>query len=189
LLKSLPVSSLGDLKRTFQIGMVSSGDPGSCGFQGRPMVFTNILHYMPWILEKLHFISEVISDADESSADSAESREAELNIPRSLRTDLNDSSEMFYVHEISTGLDIDVLSHPNIGKLPTSENCGSIPAPRPEPKLIPSSEEDVMYDAYEDNRVKRITGGRIAGIAWFPFMAQIYSRDSKSLTQFAIHGT
>jgi len=187
-LKSLPVPSLGDLKRTFQIGMVSSGDPGSCGYEGRPMIFTNVLHYMPWILDKLQFISEVISDIDESSAASAESREAELNIPRSLRTDLNDSSEMFYEHEISTGLDIDVLSHPNIGKLPSSDNCGSIPAPRPEPKPIPSSEEDVMYDAYEDNRVKRITGGLIAGITWFPFMAQIYSRDSKSLAQFIIPG-
>ncbi len=40
-------------ERFFLFGLVSSGADIICGRQGKPSVFTNVIDYMPWILDHM----------------------------------------------------------------------------------------------------------------------------------------
>jgi hypothetical protein len=200
-LKKMSVRKIDGKERIFQFGIVSSGNPSSCGYQGRPMIFTNVLAYMPWILKKLAQrrsssseeaeITESSSNEDYNSSEDKESYKDVYYDNDKDHSDPNDShnpSKKYNVdedelttYEFSTGLDIDVLWHPNLNKLPKRHQCGTLIKPKPTPRpqaSIPSSEDDNEYDDEEDDRVKRVVGGRVAGVGWFPFMAQIYARDS-----------
>lgn len=148
---------------------------------------------MPWILEKL---------ATSYSSDSVESVPSdELTISSSSEIESSSTEETVvqnqtqFENELSTGLDIDILSHPNLSKLPELSECGNIPSPKKinNEALQDSEESDEHGDIHEDEdedddhrgivhqTKKRMIGGRVSRMGWIPFFAQIYERDGLTL--------
>lgn len=199
LLKKLPVPLLDGKERVFQFGIVSSGTPNNCGYEGRPAIYTNVLYHVPWILKKL----ETSYSLESVESFSAELKSLSSREQKSSEENQNATDQDEYKYELSTGRDVDIMSHPNLSKLPSLQECGNIP-PVPKNRTVIDSEDfddsvEVEYDDDNDDdgdeegnkpeedgnvnkkrakrRSKRMVGGRVAGIGWFPFLAQIYLRD------------
>ncbi|CAL8073319.1 unnamed protein product [Orchesella dallaii] len=174
ILKTLSVPLLDNKeKRVFQLGIVSAGGhvTDTCGFQGRPTIVTNVIHYMPWILN--HIVAGALSYQWSKTAKKEGSWISHKTNDGMYMKKHQQLEASNYKNEFSTGKNVNVSDHPNRYLLPTFQYCGNL---NDDESTITNA--SASYDESIKKRTKRLVGGIPTSAERFlPWMAQIYVRN------------